>query len=71
MLGAAEASVTQEKLHPVRGSILTSYGTFTAQVIAMARALRSDRHHIERDDILAGLRTYTTLVETPPSALRA
>lgn len=70
MLGAVEAELTQEKRHPVRGSILTSYGTFTAQVVAMARALRDRRTHIDRGDVLSGLRAYITLVETPPSALR-
>ena len=70
LLGAVEAEVTSEKLHPVRGSILTSYGTFSAQVIAMARARRESRSHIDHRDMLIGLRTYTTLLETPPSALR-
>ena len=70
LLGAVEAEVTSEKLRPVRGSILTSYGTFSAQVIAMARARRESRSHIDHRDVLIGLRTYTTLLETPPSALR-
>src|SRR5438105_459787 len=38
--GAGEAELTQEKVHTVRGSILTSYVTFSAQGMAMARALR-------------------------------
>lgn len=70
LLGAVAAEVTSEKLHPVRGSILTSYATFSAQVIAMARARRESRSHIDHRDVLIGLRTYTTLLETPPSALR-
>ena len=70
LLGTVEAEVTSEKLHPVRGSILTSYGIFSAQVIAMSRARRESRSHIDRRDILIGLRTYTTLLETPPAALR-
>jgi hypothetical protein len=69
LLGAVEAEVTQEKLHTVRGSILTSYVTFTAQVIAMARALRADRNAIDRADVLAGLAAITTLLQTPPAAL--
>ena len=69
LLGAVEAEVTQEKLHAVRGSILTSYVTFSAQVIAMARALRSGRTAIDRTDVLNGLRAITTLLRTPPAAL--
>jgi hypothetical protein len=69
LLGAVEAEVTQEKLHTVRGSILTSYVTFSAQVIAMARALRAGRNAIDRADVLAGLSAITTLLQTPPAAL--
>jgi hypothetical protein len=71
LLGAVEADVTQEKLHAVRGSMLTSYVTFSAQVIAMARALRADRDAIDRSDVLNGLRAITTLLRTPPAALTA
>ena len=69
MLGAVEAEITQEKLHPVRGSILTSYITFSAQVIAMARALRAQRDAIDRGDVIAGLDAITTLLRTPPAEL--
>jgi hypothetical protein len=69
LLGAVEAGVTQERLHAVRGSILTSYVTFSAQVIAMARALRAERDAIDRSDVLNGLRAITTLLRTPPAAL--
>ena len=69
LLGAVEAEVTQEKLHAVRGSMLTSYVTFSAQVIAMARALRTERDAIDRTDVLTGLRAITTLLRTPPPAL--
>jgi hypothetical protein len=69
LLGAVEAGLTQEKLHPMRGSILVSYVTFSAQVIAMARALRSHRGAISREDVLAGLQAITTLLQTPPAAL--
>ncbi len=69
MLGAVEAEITQEKLHPVRGSILTSYITFSAQVIAMARALRGERDAIDRGDVIAGLDAITTLLRTPPAEL--
>jgi hypothetical protein len=71
LLGAVEAEVTQEKLHAVRGSILTSYVTFSAQVIAMARAMQAERDAIDRSDVLSGLRAITTLLRTPPSALSA
>lgn len=69
LLGAVEAEVTGEKLHPMRGSILTSYVTFSAQVIAMARALRAGRRAISREDALAGLEALTVLLQTPPSVL--
>jgi hypothetical protein len=69
LLGAVEATLTQEKLHAVRGSMLTSYITFSAQVVAMARALRASRAGIDRDDVLAGLQAITTLLRTPPPAL--
>jgi hypothetical protein len=71
LLGTVEAEVTQERLHAVRGSILTSYVTFSAQVIAMARALRAERDAIDRGDVLNGLRAITTLLRTPPGALPA
>ena len=71
LLGTVEAEVTQEKLHSVRGSILTSYVTFSAQVIAMARALRAERDAIDRNDALHGLLAITTLLRTPPDALPA
>ena len=71
LLGAVEAEVTQEKLHNVRGSMLTSYATFSAQVIAMARALRAGSSAIDRGDILAGLNAVTALIATPPSAFSA
>lgn len=69
LLGAVEAQITQEKLHAVRGSILTSYLTFSAQVVAMSRALRAGHNAITRDDVIAGLNAITTLLATPPSAL--
>ena len=71
LVGAVEAGVTGEKLHPVRGSILTSYLTFSAQVIAMARALRAGRNAINREDVIAALTAVTTLLRTEPSALRS
>src|SRR5437879_7580450 len=51
LLGAVEAEVTQERLHAIRGSMLTSYVTFSAQVIAMARAHRRQRDAIDRNDV--------------------
>ena len=71
LLGAIEAELTNEKLHTVRGSILTSYVTFSAQVVAMARALRADRDAIDRTDVVAALNGITTLLRTAPSALAA
>jgi len=69
LLGAVESEITQERLHAVRGSMLTSYVTFSAQVIAMARALRAGRDAIDRSDVLSGLRAITNLLATPPAAL--
>jgi len=69
LLGAVEAGLTGEKLHAVRGSILTSYMTFSAQVVGMSRALRADRDAISREDVIAGLDAMTRLVQTPPAAL--
>ncbi len=66
LVNAVEAEVTQQKLHPVRGSILTSYLSFTAQVVAMARALRRDRDAIDQEDVRAGFLAVVRLVETPP-----
>src|SRR5439155_13720115 len=69
LLGAVEAELRNQKLHTVRGSILTSYVTFSAQVMAMARALRADRDAIDRADVLAALDGITTLLRTAPSVL--
>ena len=69
LLGAVEAGLTGEKLHAVRGSILTSYMTFSAQVIGMSRALRAERDAISREDVIAGLDAMTMLVQTPPAAV--
>jgi hypothetical protein len=69
LIGAVEAELTEEKQHQVRGSILTSYLTFSAQVIAMARALRAGRSAITKDDALAGLKAITALLQTSPAEL--
>ena len=69
LIGAVEANVTEEKLHPVRGSILTSYFSFSAQVIAMSRAVREQRPAIDQGDVQDGLLAFSTLIETPPNAL--
>jgi hypothetical protein len=71
LLGAVESEVTGEKLHPVRGSVLTSYLTFSAQVIAMARARRAGRSSILREDVLAGLQAIMSLLATSPAQLAA
>jgi hypothetical protein len=69
LVGAVETEITEGKLHPVRGSMLTSYLTFSGQVIAMARALRAGRPSIDKDDVIIGLLTMMTLLRTPPDAL--
>jgi hypothetical protein len=69
LLGAVEAEITGDKVHPVRGSMLTSYASFSAQVIAMARAMREGRKAISREDVLSGFSAFTTLVGTSPAAL--
>lgn len=69
LLGAVEAGMTEQKVSSLRGSLLTSYVSFSAQVIAMARALRQDRDAITRADVRAGLDIVLTLIETPPAAL--
>jgi hypothetical protein len=69
LLGAVEAELTGEKLHSLRGSILTSYVSFSAQVIAMSRALRAERDAILREDVIAGLNAILSLLRTPPAAL--
>ncbi|HYM50315.1 MAG TPA: hypothetical protein VET65_07040 [Candidatus Limnocylindrales bacterium] len=70
LLGAVEAAVTSEKLHPVRGTMLMSYASFSAQVIAMARAAAAGRSGIDRSDVIAGMTAFTTLCSTAPEALR-
>ena len=69
LIGAVEATLTEAKVRAVRGSMLTSYMTFSAQVIAMARALREEREAIDQADVRAGLLAITTLVRTPPAAI--
>jgi hypothetical protein len=49
--------------------MLTSYLTFSGQVIAMARALREDRAAIDQSDVRSGLLAITALIRTPPAAL--
>lgn len=69
LIGAVEADVTDVKLRPVRGSMLTSYLTFSGQVVAMARARREDRASIGQDDVIAALLAVLELIRTPPAAL--
>src|SRR5260370_15849014 len=59
LLGTVEAEVTQEKLRAVRRSILTSYVTFSAHVIAMAPAWRANRCAIARAHALRRLAAMT------------
>ena len=67
LMGAVEAELTGERLHPLRGSMLTSYASFSAQVMAMARAAFAGRDAITRTDVLKGLHAFTTLAATPPA----
>ena len=69
LVGAVEAEVTGERLRPLRGSMLTSYASFSAQVMAMARAAGDGRDAITRRDVRSGLLAFTTLVATPPGAV--
>ncbi len=69
LIGAVEAEVGEVKIRAVRGSMLTSYLTFSGQVIAMARALRDGRAAIRKDDVTAGLLAVLGLVRTEPAAL--
>ena len=69
LLGAVAADVTGQKIHPVRGSLLSSYVGFATQVIAMARALREGRDFIEQSDVRAGLGTFVSLIDTSPATL--
>ncbi|MDQ6709223.1 MAG: hypothetical protein M3Z11_01560 [Candidatus Dormibacteraeota bacterium] len=69
LIGAVEAEVGEGKIRAVRGSMLTSYLTFSGQVIAMTRALRDGRAAIRKDDVTAGLLAVLGLVRTEPAAL--
>lgn len=69
LLGTVEAAMTEQKVSPLRGSLLTSYVTFSAQVVAMAGALRQGRDAINQADVRTGLGIALTLIETPPAAL--
>jgi hypothetical protein len=72
LLGSVEAGLaTGQKLRPVRGSMLTSYAQFSAQVIAMSQALRAGRGAIGRADVLTGVLAFVRLVETAPQRLTA
>ncbi len=68
LLGAVEAEITGEKLRLVRGSMLTSYVSFSAQVIAMAEALREGRDAISQGEVGSALSAVVRLIETPPAA---
>lgn len=69
LIGAVEGGLTQAKVRAVRGSMLTSYLTFSGQVVAMARALREDRPAIDQVDVRSGLLAIAELIRTPPAAL--
>lgn len=71
LLGTVEAAMTEQKVSSLRGSLLTSYVTFSAQVIAMAKALREGNGALTRADIRTGLDIVLTLIETPPATLAA
>jgi hypothetical protein len=69
LLGAVEAAATEQKISALRGSLLTSYITFSAQVIAMSHALGDGRDALTQADIRLGLATFLTLIQTPPADL--
>jgi hypothetical protein len=69
LLNAVESQVTGERLHPLRGSMLTSYASFSAQVIAMSRAVHQERGAISRADVRLALMAYTRLLATHPREL--
>ena len=71
LLGSVEGAVTEQKVSALRGSLLTSYVTFSAQVIGMARARRESRDALTQADVRVGLDAFLTLIETPPAALGA
>lgn len=69
LIGAVEAGLTEAKVRAVRGSMLTSYLTFSGQVIAMARAMHAGRIAIDQGDVRAGLLAISELIRTPPESL--
>lgn len=69
LVGAVEASLTEAKVRAVRGSMLTSYLSFSGQVIAMARAMRAGRAAIDQSDVRSGLLAVTGLIRTRPLSL--
>jgi len=71
LLGSVEGAMTEQKVSALRGSLLTSYVTFSAQVIAMARAQREGRDALTQADVRVGLDVFLTLIETPPAAFDA
>ena len=72
LLGSLEAGLASgQKARPIRGTMLTSYAQFSAQVIAMTEARRGGRAAINRADVLTGMLAFVKLVETAPDRLRA
>ena len=72
LLGSVEAGLASgHKVRPIRGTMLTSYAQFSAQVIAMSEARRRGRAAINRADVLTGVLAFVKLVETAPDRLRA
>lgn len=71
LLGSVEGAMTEQRVSALRGSLLTSYVTFSAQVIAMARARREGRDALAQADVRVGLDVFLTLIETPPAAFGA
>jgi hypothetical protein len=69
LLGAVEAAATEQKVSALRGSLLTSYITFSVQVIGMAKALRDNRAALAQEDVRLGLDVVLKLIETPPGGL--
>jgi hypothetical protein len=69
LLGTVEAAATAQKVSALRGSLLTSYITFSVQVIGMAKALRDGHSALAQEDVRLGLDVFLRLIETPPGAL--
>jgi len=69
LLAAVEAQHLGEPVRPVRGSLFSSYISFSAQVIAMARALSMPKAAIDQGDVRVGVAAIVRLIGTSPEDL--